>query len=204
MSFDLKAKDWDLDPSKVERAQLMAERIQALVSIPPQARALEFGCGTGLVSFCMYQAFGSIHMADTSAGMLEVLSQKIANHGITHMHPVQIDLTSEKMQVQDFDMIYTMLTMHHVYELEKAMQEFASMLKPGGKLCIADLVTEDGSFHASDMHFDGHLGFSREQVEQLYTQAGLQIEHYEVFHTISRTHGTTTQHYPLFLVIGSK
>jgi hypothetical protein len=36
-------------------------------------------------------------------------------------------------------------------------KSFMSLLKPGGHLAIADLYTEDGSFHGDGFH--GHKGF---------------------------------------------
>jgi hypothetical protein len=63
------------------------------------------------------------------------------------------------------------MVLHHVpytIELFKIWQE---MLLPGGQLCLADLDTEDGSFH-SDKTGVFHFGFNREHLKLLLHSAG--------------------------------
>lgn len=204
MSFDEIAKTWDNDPTKVERAAILAERINALVQLPPKARALEFGCGTGLLSFHMKHILHHITLADTSVGMLDVLRSKISDGNISNMSPLHIDMLTETFNEPPFDIIYTLLTLHHVHDIDKLMHVFAENLNKGGYLCIADLITEDGSFHSSDPHFDGHLGFSQEQMTQFYTSAGFEITHFEIYHTIARPTPEGVKTFPVFLIIGKK
>ena len=75
--FDERAKDWDSDPMKVERAHAVADAIRAALPLRPDMTAFEYGCGTGLLSFFLKDDFSSITLADTSQGMLDVLSEKI-------------------------------------------------------------------------------------------------------------------------------
>ena len=52
-NFDERAKDWDSDPKKVERARVVAEAIRAAIPLSKEITALEYGCGTGLLSFAL-------------------------------------------------------------------------------------------------------------------------------------------------------
>jgi cyclopropane fatty-acyl-phospholipid synthase-like methyltransferase len=52
-NFDERAKDWDSDPLKVERARIVAEYIRSVLPLRPGMSALEYGCGTGLLSFAL-------------------------------------------------------------------------------------------------------------------------------------------------------
>jgi len=70
MSFGAEAKDWDLDPKKTERAIALAQEILRNVQFPPNAKAIEFGCGTGILSIQMKDFFQDITLVDTSAGMI--------------------------------------------------------------------------------------------------------------------------------------
>ncbi|MDZ7827683.1 MAG: hypothetical protein U5R48_18630 [Gammaproteobacteria bacterium] len=49
--FDSRADSWDEDPGKVKMATKVAEAIATQVDLAPRMRALEYGCGTGLVLF---------------------------------------------------------------------------------------------------------------------------------------------------------
>ena len=91
-NFDERARDWDSDPKKVERARAVAEAIRKALPLSANMTALEYGCGTGLLSFALQEDLGEITLADTSQGMLDVLSEKIAASGVTNMHPVRLDL----------------------------------------------------------------------------------------------------------------
>ena len=73
--FDERAATWDDDPVKKERAAAVAAGIRAMVALSPDMRALEYGCGTGLLSFELRHELGSITLADRSEGMLAVLSE---------------------------------------------------------------------------------------------------------------------------------
>ena len=87
--FDTRALTWDDDPMKTARAEAVAAGIRAGIPLTPGTKGLEFGCGTGLLSFALRDALGEITLADTSAGMLSVLREKIAANGIAHMRPVR-------------------------------------------------------------------------------------------------------------------
>ena len=56
-----------------------------------------------------------------------------------------------------FDLIYTLMVLHHVGDVETIIRKFRGLLNPGGYLAIADLYSEDGSFHGEG--FSGHMGF---------------------------------------------
>ena len=76
-NFDARAATWDDDPLKVERANAIAAAIVREVPLVAGMRALEYGCGTGLLSFALRTHFADITMADVSDGMLAVANAKI-------------------------------------------------------------------------------------------------------------------------------
>jgi len=53
-NFDERAKDWDSDPKKVERARVVADAIRSVIPLSKDMHALEYGCGTGLLSFALH------------------------------------------------------------------------------------------------------------------------------------------------------
>jgi len=71
--FNEKAKDWDKDVEKNNRAKLIAKEIVAFIKPTKQMNALEFGCGTVLLSFALKNAFKEITLVDNYEGMMDVL-----------------------------------------------------------------------------------------------------------------------------------
>ena len=91
MNFDIESITWD-DERRKNRAKLIAEEISKSIQIEKQYTALEFGCGTGLISFCLNDKFEIITLVDTSKGMVDVLNSKIETFKINNMKAYQIDI----------------------------------------------------------------------------------------------------------------
>ena len=197
--FDERAKSWDDDPMKTARAQAVADGMGKAASWKPDMRAIEFGCGTGLLSFALQARFAAITLADTSPGMLDVLRQKIEMAGLPHMQAVLLD-DSATMNGQPFDMVYSLMTLHHVPDVNIALMRFHDWLDDGGQLCIADLDAEDGSFHDHDPSV--HNGFERAQLAGMVAAAGFDnIRFSTVFQIVK---GNPERTYPVFLMIATK
>lgn len=204
MSFDIKAQSWDNDPTKVERAKILAECLSDFIKGRNLNKALEFGCGTGLVSFFMKDVFLQITLADTSTSMIEVLKSKIANDGVSHFTPLLID-DNTTFVAGSFDITYSLLTLHHIKELDKAFSQFYNLLKPHGYLCIADLVEEEGDFHNAEDAKHVHHGFEKEKLINQLIENGFKFIDYQVFHHIKRTtESGIVKNFPLFLLIVQK
>ncbi len=204
MSFDKKAKDWDKDPKKVSRAKLFADEIVGFLNGHKVENALEFGSGTGLVSFNLFKRFANITLADTSRGMIEVLKEKIEITGAENMVPLLIDILEDALPQEGFEIIYTLLTLHHIHDVKKTLGIFNNLLNKGGYLCIGDLVTEDGSFHYKDPDFDGHKGFDTEEFKTWMTDSGFTVEVDKIFFELEREQNSVIKKYPMFLLIGKK
>ena len=198
-NFDERAKDWDSDPVKVDRARRVANAIRAAVDIRPGMSALEYGCGTGLLSFFMKEDFASITLADTSEGMLEVLSDKIQASKTANMHPVRLDLAADPLPVQKFHIIYSLMVLHHIPDTDVILRKFYEVLEPGGWLVVADLDREDGSFH-TDGSTDVHLGFAREELQRQVEAAGFTQVRFSTAYQIKKMIGDERRTFPVFLM----
>ncbi len=198
--FDSRAKDWDLNPEKRKKAEIVAGAIMNKVQPSKECTAFEYGCGTGLVSFFLQPFLKRIVLADNSRGMLEVVRSKIEKSSVMNMTAIEIDLTkSDPPLGEQFDLVYTFLTMHHVIDVSEVLWKFHSMLRAGGHLCIADLDKEDGSFHGEG--FSGHNGFDREEMKSLAERAGFINVEFQTIDRVIRGHeGKGKREYPFFLM----
>jgi SAM-dependent methyltransferase len=203
MSFNERAKTWDNDPIKTERSRALASEIKALLPQEAANRGFEFGCGTGLLSFELKDTFKHITLADTSAGMIDVLNEKIQALQVDNFEPLLADIFTDKLP-GNYDAVFTLMTLHHIYEPEKALAKFHELLRPGGYLFIADLITEDGSFHAHDPEFDGHNGFDPHDLGKKMQMSGFEIVANKIFFELGKEHNGILRKYPLFLLAGKK
>jgi ubiquinone/menaquinone biosynthesis C-methylase UbiE len=194
--FDEKAATWDDDPAKVERAEVVARAIVQRVRPSSGTRLLEYGAGTGLVTQAMQEAVGPVTLADTSAGMRQVMADKIAAGLLPAGRLWDVDLAVDPTPDAEFDLIVTVLTLHHIHDVPAALAAFARLLVPGGHLCVVDLVAEDGSFHGEG--FDGHHGFEQGELTAQLEEAGFTDVTHEICHHMERD-GIS---YPIFLVTG--
>ncbi len=202
MHFDTEAKNWDNDPKKTERAVAFAKEITNYIKPIENWNALEFGCGTGLLSFQLKNDFNTITLTDTSEGMINVLKEKIEKSNITNFKPLQIDLLEYNINIGTFNVIYTLMTLHHITNLNKILNIFYSLIKIDGYLCIADLVKEDGSFHYEYPDFDGYNGFDKNELSEILFKNGFEVEYYNICFEIEKELENKT--YPLFLMICKK
>ncbi|HLN72878.1 MAG TPA: methyltransferase domain-containing protein, partial [Prolixibacteraceae bacterium] len=97
----------------------------------------------------------------------------------------------------------TQMVMHHVRDTQAIINTFYSLLNKGGHLVIADLYSEDGSFHGAG--FDGHLGFDPEQLAHQLKQAGFKnTAHEPCFVMKKQTDQYGIKEFPIFMLTGEK
>jgi ubiquinone/menaquinone biosynthesis C-methylase UbiE len=200
--FDARAATWDDDPAKVERARVVADAIVRSVSLNGAMHAMEYGCGTGLLSFILRPRLGQVTLADVSDGMLAVAASKITAANDTAMRTVKLDLLVDPVPAERYDIIYSLMTLHHVPDTDAILRRFHAALARSGRLCIADLDAEEGSFHGAG--FDGHLGFDRALLGAQVREAGFATVEFSTAYEIEKMVDGRLRRYPVFLMVACK
>jgi SAM-dependent methyltransferase len=204
MDFNKAAAIWD-DETRINRAKIIADEIKRAVRPYIYSNALEFGCGTGLISFNLADFFAHITLVDNSPGMIEELNRKIKNAGVTNMIALCADIAHTDIEIPDrYDVIFSSMAIHHVEDLRRTLSRLIEMLVPGGCMCIVDLVEDDGSFHRLEPDFKGHNGFNPDDFGKLLEILGLRDVAHRVFYSSSKLLGDSTVQYSLFLIKGRK
>ena len=195
--FDERARTWDDDPTRVQRARAAAEAIAAAVPLDASTRLLEYGAGTGLASQALASHVGSITLAEPSQGMRAVLADKVAVGALPADTRIwDLDLTTHAVPDERFDVIVSLMTLHHIHDLSLVVAGFAELLVNGGHLCVVDLEEEDGSFHDDDPDFDGHHGLGRTPLTEKLDAAGFNDVRFEPCYELEKD----GRSYPLFLM----
>ena len=200
--FAARASTWDDSPVKIACARAVAEAMTA--QLPPSAltNALEYGCGTGLLSFALRPGLDRVTLADNSRGMLAVLGEKIAAQRIDNMQPLLLDLAADPLPPQRYSAVYAQLTLHHVADVERLLHGFFALLETPGYVCIADLDSEDGSFHGEG--FAGHCGFDRNVLQRQAERAGFRNVCFTTAYCIEKPESPGQTQFPIFLMVGEK
>ncbi len=200
--FDAKAKEWDLNPVHLERTKAIAAEIIRQVPLNSSMTALEYGAGTGLLSLELREKLGKITLMDNSAEMNRMVGEKVKREGINTFEVVLYNL-EEKPYDGRFDLIFTQMVLHHVADIRAILGKFNEMLNPGGYLAIADLYTEDGSFH--DSSFTGHKGFDVNELTRQSEEQGFHKISTTPVYTIRRINENgSTAAFPIFLLLAEK
>lgn len=201
--FDEKAATWDENPDRVERAVKIADYVKTHVDLSSVQKALEYGSGTGLLSFALKDILPDITMMDASIEMIKVARQKVEAQGASHLHPLHYDLMEQSLPEERYDLIFILLTLHHIDDYVGFIERSEQLLNPGGQLVIIDLEKEDGTFH--DGPFQGHKGFERAHLETKLKDGGFSIQHYGVCYEIEKEQEDGSKRpFPLFMLAGKK
>ena len=196
--FDVIARDWDKDKMHMERSLAIAGELQKMIPVTHVMKALEYGAGTGILSFLLKDHFYDITLMDNSREMINVCLEKCEYHQTKHIHPLWLDLEHTSFD-DKFDIIYNQIVLHHVEGIEAMIDRFYNLLNPGGYVAIADLYPEDGSFHGIDVKV--HLGFDPNEMANMLRKVGFKnIEHKTCFE-IKRESGLK---FPVFLLTAQK
>lgn len=203
MSFDNYAENWDTD-IRISRAKIIAEEIHNILGGKKSCTAMEFGCGTGLISFNLIDSFKSTTLIDSSKNMIDILRDKIEKHHINKMKTYKLDITDNKKIGSKYDVIYNSMVLHHILDIENIIKIFYELLNNKGELCIVDLNEEDGKFHKKELEFKGHNGFSQTKLKNVLIDAGFKDVKIQTFFYGEKMMEGEKISYSLFIVKAKK
>lgn len=160
--FDKVASSWDNNTRRQVLAQKIAQEIKKCVQ-HNDLSILDVGCGTGLLSYNLTEIAKKIVGYDTSRKMVEEFNKKSSSPQI---------YATTKVPNEKFDLIVSSMTLHHIQNI-KDFLSLSRLLNQYGHICIADLVTEDGTFHDRGNEDVYHFGFDPDELTRLFVSFGL-------------------------------
>ena len=195
--FKHKAESYEQVKHRVANVENIAACILRNVKLDKTMSVLDFGSGTGLLLEKVAPYVNKITAVDISKSMNQQLEKK--REAINcQLEILELDLSEEDLDMK-FDGIISSMTMHHVRDIESMFRKFSSMLKRNGFIAIADLDTEDGSYHTEDTGVF-HLGFDRQDFLKMAQNSGFKETNIELASTDHKPQGD----YSVFLLTGVK
>jgi len=204
--FDQDAASWDDNPMRIALMKAVGEAILHQARPTKNMDVLDYGCGTGLVGLYLLPHVRSVIGADNSAGMLEVLRKKIKDGGLENMRTMRLDLERDTVPAGRYHMIVSSMALHHIADMDRILGAFHELLHPQGFLCLADLDTEPGTFHTSDMAPSvHHRGFDRAGLKARLSEIGFHDAKDVTAHTLRKpVENGGEREFPVFLITARK
>ncbi len=181
--FANKSKHWDINSKRVQGAKKIANSIIKNIRLDKNMHIMDFGAGTGLLSYFLSNSVGKITAIDISASMLNVFREK------SHLFNCDIDILELDLIKNPpnllFDGIVSSMTLHHIKDISALFEKIYNLLPNGGFIAIADLYRENGTFH-SDNSGVFHFGFDIEELKKTVQKVGFKKIQFETVNTISK------------------
>ena len=196
--FDSVAKDWDKSDFRLNLARNITDKILDSIPLSKSDTVMDLGCGTGLVGLNIAPFVGKLIGADLSSGMLEAFESKAKECGLANAEPMQLEIDSDLSHLE-LDVIVSAMALHHIQNPAEQFKKFASAIRAGGILAIADLAKEDGSFHESNTGVY-HFGFSEDEWNDFFVSSGFEAPNISVAHTVQKP----TKNYDVLLCFARK
>jgi ArsR family transcriptional regulator len=131
----------------------------------------DLGCGTGRMSESLAPFVGSVIAVDSSREMLAAARDRLRDLDAVEVREGRLEALP--LADDELDAAVVFLVLHHVVAPERAVAELGRIVRPGGRVLIADMTPHDRVGYRHDM---GHawLGFSREQIAAWLSAAGFE------------------------------
>lgn len=204
------------DPDAERRARrctALAAHVRRIVGPQPHRRGMDLGTGTGGVSPLLVDLFRELVLVDVDPDALAQAERAVAGAAAaaatgTQVRTALVDLSLPGCDTTaipgSLDVVYSAMALHHVDDVPRLLGTVAALLRPGGRLVVADLEPDGGLYHADRPSFAGHDGFAPHQLRDWFEQAGLQPDEHRTAYVDPKVVGGTLHHVPIFVATATR
>lgn len=156
--FEMIAHTYDT-PERLQVARAAADAIGEYLDNTKGKKAIDFGCGTGLVGLNLLEDFQSMVFLDTSQSMIDQIKEKINLHHIPNAETLCFDFEKDNLSDLRADCIFMSQVLLHIEDYKPVLKKLYDVLNPGGHLMIIDFNKNEEI--TSDLV---HNGFDQEEL----------------------------------------
>lgn len=139
--FTQQAAGFSSSAATTDRAQVA--RLVGAIGDAAHGRVLDVACGPGIVSSELAAVAREVVAFDLTPEMLAKAKERCSKAGRTNVVFEEGSVASLPFADQSFDVVVTRLSFHHFLEPHKALVEMLRVLKTGGTLAVADVVSAE-------------------------------------------------------------
>jgi ArsR family transcriptional regulator len=166
------AHRWDEIRQEYEHPDIRLDTLGALVD--PRLRVLDIGTGTGAMLPVFDRHVALTVALDSSAAMLARAGDLSRTEGLSGIRFCNGDVSGLPFQDGTFDAINCSMVLHHVPDPAAAVAEMTRVLTEQGRIMVTGFCPH-GEEWMRDELAHRWLGFSRDQLQDFFCQARLQL-----------------------------
>ena len=127
----------------------VAELMAHAIGDAGKGAVLDVACGPGAVTAAVAERATSVTAFDATPAMLEKARQRCAKAGLDNVTFEQGDAAAMPFDDGRFDGVVTRLAIHHFPDPAKILAEISRVLRPGGTLVVADVISSEDAAEAA-------------------------------------------------------
>ncbi|MGA2809048.1 MAG: metalloregulator ArsR/SmtB family transcription factor [Terracidiphilus sp.] len=144
---------------------------EALLRLMPPMVIADLGAGEGAFTLLLAERAKKVIGVDSSAKMIEVGREEALRHGVENVEFRLGDMEEIPIGDAEVELVFFSQSLHHALHPERAVDEAARILAPGGRIVILDLAKHRFE-EARELYADEWLGFSETEMESMLEIAG--------------------------------
>ena len=151
----------------LEHAKIYAFVVDAL-AVEPADRVVEIGCGSGAASALVAaRATYGLAVAVDPSPVMVAQSRRRLRAAVRAERAEVIQASAEKLPFDDasFTGAFAIFTLHHWADPKQGLDEVLRVLRPGGRLVVAERVHEHGDTHGPTVSEDTFAGYVSQLTE---------------------------------------
>jgi SAM-dependent methyltransferase len=159
------------------RRRILETLIDRIVQLPKKARILEVGCGTGH-NLSMLKRFGKVEASELDPSARALASKRLRGQVKEAKLP---DLSMFERDA--YDLVALLDVLEHVPDDLGSLRAILKRLKPGGALLLT-VPANPWMWSAHDVAHHHFRRYTRKQLEELFSKAGLEVQLLSYFNTL--------------------
>lgn len=124
-------------------------RIVAATGEAGRGRLLDLACGPGIVTAALAEGAADVVAFDATPEMLNKARERCGKAGLSNVTFEQGDAAALPFADGSFDGVVTRLAIHHFAEPGRVIGEMYRVLKPGGRMVVADVIVSEDTEEAA-------------------------------------------------------
>jgi len=170
-AFDARAPEYDQDATH----RALAESVARFARVPDDGAVVDVATGTGLAARALSRLHPRARIAgvDISGGMLAV-----ARAALPDAEWIEHDATELPLPAASADLILCVTALHLFADPQRAIAEWARVLRPGGRTVTATFISagHHGGHGAEQSYPRDHASFATpERLQSFYAPVSLRI-----------------------------
>jgi ubiquinone/menaquinone biosynthesis C-methylase UbiE len=140
-SFDRTAASYDRLGDLSENDTIGSWVVSALP--PAGGRAVDLGCGAGRHAVLLAERFAHVDAVDLSLPMIEIARARRSRPNVAYQQADLLEATGSG----EYDLVLSVMTLHHVPDLKAALAHIKRLLAPGGRIVLVDSYLAGSALH---------------------------------------------------------